>query len=89
MLFEIDTAYCSRCKKFVPIFDAKNVNFSLTEINCNDCGKILFVMRSELQFEADNNNNIIEELEEFIRKENIKTSSNKRLRKLAVKTNAI
>ncbi len=88
MLFEIDTAYCSRCKKFVPIFDAKNVNFSLTEINCNECGKILFVMRSELEFEADEINHI-EELEEFIRKENIKTSSNKRLRKYTVETNAV
>ena len=88
MLFEIDTAYCSRCKKFVPIFDAKNVSFSLTEINCNECGKILFVMRSELEYEPDDNDHI-EELEEFIRKENIKTASNKRLRKYAVKTNAV
>ncbi|MEE9409573.1 MAG: hypothetical protein V3V41_01445 [Candidatus Heimdallarchaeota archaeon] len=88
MIIEINTAYCSRCKEFVPIFNAENVNFSSTEINCSACGKILFVIRSEVQFGIDNENNM-EELENFIRKENIKTAKNTKQKKYVVKSNAL
>ena len=87
MLFEIDTSYCSRCKKFVQIFNAENINFSTTEINCIECGKILFVIRSEVQYEDDQSDNI-EELEKFIHKENIKSARNQKIKKRAIKLDA-
>ena len=71
MLYDINTVYCNRCKKFVPVFDSINIDFSSTEIICEECGKILLVTRSERQFRLDTNH---VELEDFIRKENSKKS---------------
>ena len=76
MLFDINTVYCTRCKKFVPVFDSINIDFSSTEIICEECGKILLVTRSERQFRLDTD---YLELEDFIRKENSKKSKSYRL----------
>jgi hypothetical protein len=76
MLFEINTAYCSRCKSFVPIFDSINEGFSSTEINCTQCGKILFVIRSEVQYQYDTDLSL-EDFEKYVKRENLKTKKSK------------
>ncbi|MFW9853049.1 MAG: hypothetical protein ACFFDS_08905 [Candidatus Thorarchaeota archaeon] len=76
MIYDINTVYCNRCKKFVTVFDSINVDFSSTEIICEECGKILLVTRSERQFRLDTD---FEELEAFIHKENSKKSDSYRL----------
>lgn len=76
MLLDINTVYCTRCKKFVSVFDSINIDFSSTEIICEECGKILLVTRSERQFRLDTD---YLELEAFVRKENSKKSKNYRL----------
>jgi len=87
MLFEINTAYCSQCKSFVPVFDSLNINYSTTEINCTNCGKILFVIRSEMQYQYDSEMNL-KDLEEYIKKENVKSSSKFKIKKLLPKSKA-
>ena len=85
MLFEINTAYCSRCKNFVPVFDSINENFSSTEINCTICGKILFVIRSEVQYQYDTDLSL-ENFEKYVEEENLKTR--KKSKKIQVETNS-
>jgi hypothetical protein len=84
MLFEINTAYCSRCKSFVHVFDSINVDFSSTEINCSECGKILFVIRSEVQYQYDNDM-VLEDFEKYVKKENLKT---KKTKPMKIETNS-
>lgn len=83
MLLEIGKVYCQRCKKFVPIFDSINIDFSTTEVNCSECGNILVVLRSERQFSTSNETEITA-LERYIRKENKKSEENYRLRKALI-----
>ena len=78
MLCDINTVYCTTCKKFVSVFDSINIDFSSTEIICEECGKILLVTRSERQFRSDTD---FKELEAFIRKENLKKSKSYKLPK--------
>lgn len=78
MLYEIDTIYCSRCQKYVSIFDADNEEFSTKEIICSNCGKILMVVRSSLQTKNDPQY-ILKSLENHILRENIKTSKKLKL----------
>jgi len=85
MLFEINTAYCSRCKSFVNVFDSINEDFSSTEINCSECGKILFVIRSEVQYQYDNDL-ILDDFEKYVEKENLKTK--KKTKPMRVETNS-
>jgi hypothetical protein len=85
MLFEINTAYCSRCKSFVPVFDSINDGFSSTEINCSECGKILFVIRSEVQYQYDSDSSL-ENFEKYVNKENLKTK--KKSKTIRVETNS-
>lgn len=85
MLFEINTAYCSRCKSFVPVFDSINEGFSSTEINCKQCGKILFVIRSEVQYQYDSDTSL-ESFEKYVKRENLKTK--KQSKPIHVETNS-
>ncbi|NPD89629.1 MAG: hypothetical protein HGN29_13000 [Asgard group archaeon] len=85
MLFEINSAYCSRCKSFVPVFDSINEGFSTTEINCSECGQILFVIRSEMQYQYDTDLSL-ENFEKYVKKENLKTK--KKSTPLQIETNS-
>lgn len=87
MLFEINTAYCSRCKSFVSVFDSINDGFSSTEINCSDCGKILFFIRSQVQYQYDTDLSI-DDFEKYVKKENLKTKSKSKSKTLQIETNS-
>ena len=87
MLLEIGKVYCQRCKKFVPIFDSINIDFSTTEVNCSECGNILVVLRSERQ-SSTNGENEINALEKYIRRENKKSGDNYKLRKALLGSNS-
>ncbi|MHA1198955.1 MAG: hypothetical protein ACTSQF_06340 [Candidatus Heimdallarchaeaceae archaeon] len=81
MLYDLNSIYCSRCKEFAPIFDAVNYDLSATEIICSNCGKILLIMKTKYQTGLDlsfNSSNI----ENYIRKENQKSSKKSKMQKI-------
>ncbi len=80
MLYEIDTIYCSRCQRYVTVFDAENEEFSTKEIICTDCGKILMVIRSSFQSKHDSQF-LLESLKKHILQENVKTGKNLKMKK--------
>ncbi len=88
MLYEIDTIYCSRCQRYVTVFDAENEEFSTKEIICTDCGKILMVIRSSFQSKSDSTF-LLKSLEKHIIRENIKTGKNLKLREYLSKSGAL
>lgn len=86
MLYEINSVYCSRCKEFMQIFDAGNLNFSSTEIICSNCGKILLVMKTKMQTRFDSTFDS-KKLDSYIKKENQKTAKNLSMDRIIVGTN--
>ncbi|MCK4895893.1 MAG: hypothetical protein KAS47_03740 [Candidatus Heimdallarchaeota archaeon] len=88
MLYEIDTIYCSRCLRYVNIFDAENEEFSTKEIICIDCGKILMVVRSSFQSRNDTKF-LLRSLDKHIVRENVKTGKNLKMRESFSKSDAL
>ena len=88
MLYEIDTIYCSRCLRYVNIFDAENEEFSTKEIICTDCGKILMVIRSSFQSRNDSKF-LLKSLDKHIIRENVKTGKNLKMREFFSKSGAL
>jgi DNA-directed RNA polymerase subunit RPC12/RpoP len=88
MLYEIDTIYCSRCLRYVNIFDAENEEFSTKELICVDCGKILMVVRSSFQSRNDSNF-LIKSLEKHINRENVKTGKSLKMREFFSKSSVL
>ncbi|MCG3222981.1 MAG: hypothetical protein H7647_00835 [Candidatus Heimdallarchaeota archaeon] len=88
MLYEIDTIYCSRCLRYVNIFDAENEEFSTKELICVDCGKILMVVRSSFQSRNDSKF-LIKSLEKHINRENVKTGKDLKMREFFSKSSAL
>ncbi len=88
MLYEIDTIYCSRCLRYVNIFDAENEEFSTKELICVDCGKILMVVRSSFQSKNDSKF-LIKSLEKHINRENVKTGKSLKMREFFSKSSAL
>ena len=88
MLYEIDTIYCSRCLRYVNIFDAENEEFSTKEIICVDCGKILMVIRSSFQSRSDSKF-LLRSLNKHIVQENVKTGKNLKMREFFSKSGAL
>ena len=86
VLYEINSIYCSRCKKFAPIFDAVNLNFSATEIICANCGQILLLMKSKMQSRPENDFSY-KKIESYVRRENRKTAENLRINRVILGTN--
>lgn len=88
MLYEIDTAFCSRCQRYVKIFDAENDEFSTKEIICSECGAILVAVRSENQTKIDSDI-LINSLDKYIRRENIKTDKKTKVRQYSSRYSAV
>lgn len=88
MLYEIDTVFCSRCQRYVSVFDAENEEFLTKEIICTDCGKILMVVRSSFQSRNDTKF-LLKSLEKHILRENIKTGKNFKLREFFSKSGVL
>ena len=88
MLYEIDTVFCSRCQKYVSIFDAENEEFTTKEIICTDCGKILMVVRSSFQSKNDTTF-LINSLKKHILQENIKTGKNFKIKEFFSKSGVL
>lgn len=86
VLYEINSIYCSRCKKFTQIFDAQNLNFSATEIICANCGQILLIMKSKMQSRPEIDFNP-KKIENYIRRENKRTAENLSINKVLMGTN--
>jgi hypothetical protein len=81
LLYEVTSIYCSRCKEFSPIFDAVNYDFSATEIICSNCGKILLLMKTKYQTNVDMNFKS-SRIENYVRRENQKTSKRVKIKNM-------